>query len=628
MGHNLSYDEVTVALGYIPAKDSSLVTVNNTTNNIANAINNIVSSITNTANGIVAVSNDVTTLTTRLIDVNSNLFAQGTALGELLSKTTINGKNISTIQQSLTSLNSVLIDTNTHHTLAFGNVNSRLTSAITNYDGQITVINNTLNSLVGGIGINDTVYYQSSAPTIGMVVNDLWIDSDNNNAMYVWNGSSWISVDNTSYATISALTTESNTRATNDTSISNNLTSLYNQVNNATTGLPATATALTALSTNVTTNYALASSVTTLSSTVDAKNRIYYQSSAPVSGMRLNDIWIRLSDSKYYIYNGSTWISTDTITATGAAALVSSEASTRASADSAQANAILGVSSTLNGTTTAISQALNSIDGIKGKYTLTIDSSHNVTGFELIGNGTGLGNFTLLNANLTMNGAGAIMGGKTSFYDLNSGYFMGYQPAWLIYSAGYKFQIGDDTNAVTWDGSNLTVTGAIYATSGSFSGNLIVGGTITGAKIATGSNGVDNVNVVNGAISSNLISNIAKNITTTSATTVDEDMFHVGSTTVNITLISSGTIFIQSVAQQYYDGTRNTEHRLYVNGTMIASSHTGIALATSVAMAGGINLGAGTYRVEYRWWATDNDVSGVGSVTIGTINMNTISLMK
>lgn len=634
--HNLSYDEIVVALGYVPAKGSELVTVKGTTDGLAEAIQNTVTTVTNIATGIVSTANEITTLTTNLIDNSSNLFASGTALGEILSTTKVYSSDINTLQQTVTHLGSTLSNDITNTNLAIGSVDQRLTSTITNVNGQIEVINNTITSLVSGIGINDVIFYQSTAPSTGMVLNDMWINPSDNNSMHLWNGTSWITTNNTSFATIAALSTESNTRATNDSANSTAITSLYNQVNNVTTGLPATAAALNALSTNVTTNYALASSVTTLSSTVNAKNRIYYQSLAPVSGMILNDIWISLSDSKYYIYNGSTWISTDTITATGVAALVNSEASTRASADSAQANAILGISTTLNGSTTAISQALTSIDGIKGKYTVSIDTNHNITGFELIGTGTSLGTFSLKNADIVMSTGGSIYGGKSSYADTTAGFFLGY-------SSGYKFNIGNSTNSLNWDGSNLTVTGAINATSGSISGNLLVGGTvtaakivdhsITGTKIATDNTGVNTINIVDNAVTTFVTGYTDSTITGTYGTwTTFQTQTIVVVGTSLVTLQIQANLFAGYVSD--YDGNGNpahTYHRvLYYNGssyiylipdyTQFNGIFNGIFTYSSMLF-----LPAGTYTF---YWQCNRDAATACNIYASKILMNIINTKK
>lgn len=65
-------------------------------------------------------------------------------------------------------------------------------------------------------------------------------------------------------------------------------------------------------------------------------------------------------------------------------AAVSAEQTTRATQDEAIANAVNGVSSTLNGSTTAIATQATSINGIQGKYSVKIDANGYVSGFGLI----------------------------------------------------------------------------------------------------------------------------------------------------------------------------------------------------------------------------------------------------
>ena len=92
---------------------------------------------------------------------------------------------------------------------------------------------------------------------------------------------------------------------------------------------------------------------------------------------------------------------------------------------------------------------------------------------------------TITGGGITLSAGGNIKGGQTA-YDTGIGFFLGYS------SSAYRFSIGNSSgNKLTWDGNNLNVTGAINATSGTFSGTItasgtISGGTITGASI-TGS---------------------------------------------------------------------------------------------------------------------------------------------
>jgi hypothetical protein len=83
---------------------------------------------------------------------------------------------------------------------------------------------------------------------------------------------------------------------------------------------------------------------------------------------------------------------------------------------------------------------------------------------------------TGLIAGTTINGGGIILtnggnirGGQTD-YNAGIGFFLGYS------GTKHKFSIGNSVgNKLTWDGENLTVTGAINATSGTFNNTITVG---------------------------------------------------------------------------------------------------------------------------------------------------------
>lgn len=89
------------------------------------------------------------------------------------------------------------------------------------------------------------IFEQSSMP-VGASVDDIWIDTGNGNIMKRFDGTNWIAIDDTRIAQ-----------------------------------------ALTA---------------------AQGKNTIYKQSSAPTTGMVLNDLWIDSDDGKVYVWNGSSWV--------------------------------------------------------------------------------------------------------------------------------------------------------------------------------------------------------------------------------------------------------------------------------------------------------------------------------
>jgi hypothetical protein len=78
---------------------------------------------------------------------------------------------------------------------------------------------------------------------------------------------------------------------------------------------------------------------------------------------------------------------------------------------------------------------------------------------------------------------GDIHGGQTA-YDTGTGYFLGYD------TNAYKFSIGNSSgNKLTFDGSNLSVTGAITANSGSIASTVTIGGTQASTVVSGAADG-------------------------------------------------------------------------------------------------------------------------------------------
>lgn len=85
---------------------------------------------------------------------------------------------------------------------------------------------------------------------------------------------------------------------------------------------------------------------------------------------------------------------------------------------------------------------------------------------------------TITGGGITLNAGGNIKGGQTA-YDTGTGFFLGYA------SSAYRFSIGNSGgNKLTWDGTNLSVTGTINAAGGTFSGSITASGTISGGTIS------------------------------------------------------------------------------------------------------------------------------------------------
>ena len=61
-------------------------------------------------------------------------------------------------------------------------------------------------------GTKNTVFYSGTAPTAN-AVNDQWIDTAAGNQLYIWNGTSWVSVQDTAIAAAASAATAAQTNA-------------------------------------------------------------------------------------------------------------------------------------------------------------------------------------------------------------------------------------------------------------------------------------------------------------------------------------------------------------------------------------------------------------------------------
>jgi hypothetical protein len=73
---------------------------------------------------------------------------------------------------------------------------------------------------------------------------------------------------------------------------------------------------------------------------------------------------------------------------------------------------------------------------------------------------------TIESSGINVGSSGYVRGGKSG-YGSGSGF-------WLGYSGGYKFDIGDSSRYMRWDGSNLYLSGQVYSQPGSY---LVTGST-------------------------------------------------------------------------------------------------------------------------------------------------------
>ena len=175
-----------------------------------------------------------------------------------------------------------------------------------------TLAQNALNTAQSKI----TTYYQASAPT-GVTTGDLWIDTDDGNSLHRWNGSTWQNVQDAELA--QALQAAGDAQATADGKV----------ITFAQTSQP-TASAVGDLwidtddgnklyrwngTTWVNVQDAAIASANALAqnalNSANAKTTTYYQSSAPSSAVE-GDLWIDTDDgNSLHRHNGTTWVNID-----------------------------------------------------------------------------------------------------------------------------------------------------------------------------------------------------------------------------------------------------------------------------------------------------------------------------
>jgi len=233
----------------------------------------------------------------------------------------------------------------------------------TQTDSAISAQTSTLSSQIGA---KNRTYRQASAPSSGLVTGDVWFDSDDGNKSYRWNGSSWV--------------------ATDDTRIAGTIANLTNNYYTKT----ATDSAITAAS-------------QTLQSSINSKNRSFYQAAAPgSSGLTIGDLWFESdNNNKAHRWNGSSWVAIDDARIASTAASLTNNYYTKADTDSAISTATQSLVSTTSLSNTLGAYATNATL-TNNYYTKTATDSAISAATQNLVSSTTLNNYAT-NATLTNN---------------------------------------------------------------------------------------------------------------------------------------------------------------------------------------------------------------------------------
>lgn len=192
-------------------------------------------------------------------------------------------------------------------------------AAIQGLQGQLDALGN---SILAVSNQNVDVYYQSSAPSSGVSLGDLWFNTAQGNRLYRYSGSAWVDVADARISTsltnaASAVTAASNAQNTantkittffaNTTPVALSVGDLWIKTSDNNKLFRWSGTAWDSVA-DLTIGQALAAAQDA-QVTADGKIVTWYQNSSPV-GASFGDLWFDTDDGNHlYRYNGATWLS-------------------------------------------------------------------------------------------------------------------------------------------------------------------------------------------------------------------------------------------------------------------------------------------------------------------------------
>lgn len=292
-----------------------------------------------------------------------------------------------TLTSNLSALSSTV--TNNYNTL-----NSAISSEATTRANSDSAMSTSITGLTATVGTKARTFWAATAPT-ATATGDIWFDTANNNRAKRWDGTAWIDATDTritlnaaaitseqtaradadsalttsinqltttvsnNYSTLnSAITSEATTRSTADTTLTNSINSLTSTVTGNYSTLNAAITS--EASTRASADTAFSSSLSSLTSTVNTKNQTFYQSTQPTAGS-VGDLWFDTGNGNLAKrWSGTAWVATDDTRIATNTAAITSEASTRATADTTLTNSINTLSSTVTGNYNTLNASIQS----------------------------------------------------------------------------------------------------------------------------------------------------------------------------------------------------------------------------------------------------------------------------
>ena len=208
-----------------------------------------------------------------------------------------------------------------------------------------------------------------------------------------------------SLVTTGLVFSERTARANADTALASSITSLQSTVDTNFTTLNSAIT--TESSTRASADIAISSTIASVSAIASSKNVTFRQSTAPVSPTP-GDVWYDTSSENLSKrWNGSLWETVQDLRIGTNAAAITTEATARADADTALATSITTLSSTVTSNNNTLTAAVQteattraSVDGgLLAQYTVKVDVNGRVAGFGLastLNDGTPLSSFVVI----------------------------------------------------------------------------------------------------------------------------------------------------------------------------------------------------------------------------------------
>lgn len=314
------------------------------------------------------------------------------------------------------------------------------------------------------------IYRQTTAPTGTLTIGDIWFDTDDGNKLYYWTGTAWVSVQDNAIATAQA-TADSKIKtfyqasaptATEVGDIWFDTDDGFKQYYwDGTSWLSVQDTAIAAATSAAT---AASAAATAAQTTADGKNKVFRQTSPPTASA-IGDLWFDTDDdNRIYRWDGSSWVANSL----GNNALVSISAS-KLTAGTIDASVItvsnINAGNISTGTLSADRIAAASITGTKiaaGTITASNITAGTITASQIAAStitGSLIAAATITASNIAANTitASQIAAGTITATQISSSYvYAGTINANQINAGtltGFLIQTSSSTTAVTLDGS-------------------------------------------------------------------------------------------------------------------------------------------------------------------------------